>query len=416
MDFSVKSNLFPTSVLDSGKNSTEKSASKSENVSVPVKNVSMPLLDVFPVSLDSIKANYCPNISSTYDLSKIQDEINEKFIMKGNEDWTVERDVIIPHNNPEEFANDIFNIIKKYDINNPKEIHQILEKAANMPKEEIAKYSESFSIWGFRYAAQKKMEIKQEFLKEVQKSMSFRRKDEYLFPNDIKSLLDLSAETVNRKHNVEFLNRDVERRIKYEPDNVLPDEKVELNDEEMKELKKLARTEEELPYEKLCQRAMNYYVGGDYSLMYASEKIQKAVLNNCPRYNSKNRKHYSDGLNNFENHPVVRWLQIVENSDEFVQNFKEGDTYKYKYLQSCSKDGTYCENEFRDDTIEKNVKFIIHPKSETSKARDLGDRKYGGLEVIYPANQEFVILDKALVKYHDGKNDFYRWVIHMQEK
>ena len=367
--------------------------------------------------LENIKTFYNNSIFPSLEISKIQNEINEKFILKSNGDWKQDS-ITLKNDNIKTFADDIFAIMQKYSLNTPNKIIEAFEKTANMSEQEITNYSDKFSLWAYRYASKKKMQVKQEFLQDFLNSInrikSVGTGNSALSMEDLKSMIKAKSERINKKHNNRTLNNRVKEKIKYSPDEILPDEKIILNEEEMQELKKLARTDENLSYEELCQKAVNKYVGGDYSILKASENVQKAILNTLPRYNSTKKEHCINS--DFEKHPVVRWLSIYENPDEFVKKFNEGEIYKYNRIQSCSKEEKFCENEFKDSTPEMIVKFVIHPKSETSKARDLGERKYGDREVLYPANQEFVILDKELVSYNDQNNSFYRWVIHMQEK
>ena len=388
--------------------------SKPDNVDAQKpKTVSEP-----PVYSENTGTFYNNSFLASLEIQKIQNEINEKFILKGSNDWNEDRKTV-NGDNLQDFSDGIFEVMQKHSIDTPNKILKAFEKTANMSEEEITNYSEQLSLWAYRYCAKKKMQVKQEFLKDfltsIQRMKNVGTGNSPISMEDLKLLLDEKVKRVCHKHNEYRLNERVKNEIKYSSDEVLPDEKIVLNEQEMQELKNLAFTEEDLSYEELCQKAINKYVGGDYSLKGASKRVQKAVLNSLPRYNSSKITHYYDGLNDFEKHPVVRWL-FIKNPEEFVQNFNKGEIYKYNNIQSCSKIGTYCENEFKDSTPEMTVKFIIHPKSETSNARDLGERKYGDNEVLYPANQEFVILDKELVKFHDREQDFYRWVIHMQEK
>ena len=367
--------------------------------------------------LENIKTFYNNSIFPSLEISKIQNEINEKFILKSNGDWKQDS-ITLKNDNIKTFADDIFEIIQKYSLNTPNKIIEAFEKTANMSEQEIKNYSDKFSLWAYRYASKKKMQVKQEFLQDfltsINRIKSVGTGNSPLSMEDLKSMINTKAERINKRHDNNTLNNRVKEKIKYSSDEILPDEKIILNEEEMQELRKLARTDENLSYEELCQKAVNKYVGGDYSILKASENVQKAILNTLPRYNSTKWEHCINS--DFEKPPVVRWLSIYENPDEFVKKFNEGEIYKYNRIQSCSKEEKFCENEFKDSTPEMIVKFVIHPKSETSKARDLGERKYGDREVLYPANQEFVILDKELVAYNDQNNSFYRWVIHMQEK
>lgn len=375
--------------------------------------------DYKTVSSDNLRAFYCTNVFSCNEQSEIKKEIDKIFCIKKTDsmNWSDERRVL-QSNNLTEFSNNIFDVIQKHSLNTPNKIIRALEQNANISDEQLENISNSFSCDAWKYTAFKKMQIKRELLQNFLMTVNKFSGDWVLKEcdiNDLKLSLDSKVEKINNKYNVDNQNKRVKDKIQYNKEDDYVEEKIILNDKETEELKELARTQENLPMEELCQKAINIYVGGDYSLKDASENVQKAVLYSQPRYDSKLQSRFYDGYNDFDVHPVVRWLWIKE-PDKFVENFNNGDTYKYEKLQSCSKNCCYCENQFSDETPENNVKFVIHPKSEISKARDIGERKYGSREVIYPPNQEFVILDKQLVKYHSKEEDFYRWIIHLQEK
>ena len=321
------------------------------------------------------------------------------------------------NHNLDEFSEKLFEIMKKYNINTQPSIRTAFDKFANISDEKIKEYSDTFSLVCYKNNAKKKMQVKREFLKEflnrITKETYYEGKFIYS-ENDIKTIMSETKIKIENKHSGTELNKRVKEKLQYSPDEVIEEEKIVLNDEEMEKLKYYARTEENLPFEELCNKAINVYVSGDYRLMGAPERIKKAVLCSLPRYNSSKDKEAYDSFG-FGKSPVSRWMYI-QDYDDFAKSFNIGDTYKFDNLKSCSKCNSYCENEFRDNNIDMNVKFVIHPKSETSNARSIGLRKYGDKEVIYLPNQEFTVLDKALVKFHDKENDFYRWEIHLQEK
>jgi hypothetical protein len=66
-----------------------------------------------------------------------------------------------------------------------------------------------------------------------------------------------------------------------------------------------------------------------------------------------------------------------------------------------------------DDNIRMNVKFVMHPKNQTSKAYLLGTDN----EVVYPQGQQFRVIDKELVEYINPKTNMgcVRYEVHLQE-
>ena len=156
---------------------------------------------------------------------------------------------------------------------------------------------------------------------------------------------------------------------------------------------------------------------------FPNTEIQTAVMQLGGRYNSTKpmefkaesyeiiaEKNYKQ---EFENEPVYHWLNS-NNPDKFVKSLpNNGEIYTLKSRHCCSTHKHYAEMDYGDHLSTLNVKFIMHPKTETSRAYYLGRNQ----EVIYPAGEQFKILDKSLVEYIDPKTGLghMRWEIHMQE-
>ena len=161
------------------------------------------------------------------------------------------------------------------------------------------------------------------------------------------------------------------------------------------------------------------------------EDIEHILISKAlPRYNSQTHR-MPGGKKSKTPKPVARWMNIprvtpdgirVDNPERFIQDtFKVGGKYVAPAKQSCSMDlksaGDAC---FADDYY-NDIKFIIHPKSSTSKAGDISavideSFQYGYNEVIYPKGTEFNVLDKRVEDFiHKDGNHHYGWVIEMQE-
>lgn len=363
-------------------------------------------------------------------LKKVQQEIDKKFIIsrKNENPDRISPDKLL-RDNIDIFSNQITDILLKNNINTPNSIIEALEKTANTSDKSIEETAKSYGTSWEYFIANKKMIKKREFLQEIIADISKSlNPDMPLSKSDIEKTFSAAISKTNAKYDSKALKEEIKKNIEYKPDDFV-EEKIELNNEEMAILKKavLKNPDEDISVKDLYNKAINLYVGGDYSLKHLPERIQKAVLTSMPRYKSKDYESRSyDSYRDFENLPVSRWLAIFKNTDEFAKNFEPGMEYSYKNLQSCSKCNSYCENQYRDDCIDMNVKFIIHPRSDVSKAFDIGERKYGGREVIYPPNQKFKILGKKLVEDTSEKianyntmetypATFYRYEIHMQE-
>lgn len=112
-----------------------------------------------------------------------------------------------------------------------------------------------------------------------------------------------------------------------------------------------------------------------------------------------------DYKQDFDIEPVYHWFRMA-NPEDFVINVlpKKGDVYTLKDVLCCSAHKHYAEMGYGDHVVSQNIKFIIHPKSEISRAYNLGYNQ----EVIYPSGEQFRILDKDCVEYIDKKNRFWK--------
>lgn len=155
---------------------------------------------------------------------------------------------------------------------------------------------------------------------------------------------------------------------------------------------------------------------------FSDDELQEAVMQLGGRYNSKHPIEVKDGFDcvveknykqEFENEPVYHWFN-KKNPEKFVKELpKKGEIYTLPDRHCCSTHKHYGEMDFGDSISDMNVKFIMHPKSETSRAYNLGYNQ----EVVYSAGEKFKILDKEFVEYIDPETNagYYRWEIHMQE-
>lgn len=158
------------------------------------------------------------------------------------------------------------------------------------------------------------------------------------------------------------------------------------------------------------------------SFKFNDTAIQEAVMQLGGRYNSKKpiksealfemiaKKDYKQ---DFEYEPVYHWFGPI-NPEKFVAELpKVGEIYELPQLHCCSTHKHYAEDDYGDHVSGLDIKFVMHPKSETSRAYNVGYNQ----EVVYPKGEQFRILDKELVEYIDPKTNagYYRWEIHMQE-
>jgi len=159
------------------------------------------------------------------------------------------------------------------------------------------------------------------------------------------------------------------------------------------------------------------------AFQFSDDALQKAVMGVGGRYNAKHpvkskslyetivEKYYKQ---EFDIEPVYHWFGAGK-PEEFVMKKlpKKGEIYTLQERQCCSTHKHYAEMDYGDHMSSQNIKFIMHPKSETSRAYNLGYHQ----EVVYPAGEQFRILDKELVEYTDPRtgSGYLRWEVHMQE-
>lgn len=159
------------------------------------------------------------------------------------------------------------------------------------------------------------------------------------------------------------------------------------------------------------------------AFQFSNDELQTAVMQLGGRYNSKHLIKYKcqsfeeiaekDYKQEFENEPVYHWFN-KNNPEKFVKSLpKVGEIYTLDTRHCCSTHKHYGEMDYGDHISSLNIKFIMHPKSESSRAYNLGYNQ----EVVYPAGEKFIILDKELVEHIDSKTGegCMRWEIHMQE-
>ena len=161
------------------------------------------------------------------------------------------------------------------------------------------------------------------------------------------------------------------------------------------------------------------------------ENIEHILLSKAfPRYNSQTNL-FRDGHKRETITPVARWMNItglrtgettVKDAEKYIdETFKVGQKYVAPSKQSCSMDLLSAHDADFCDTSANELKFIIHPKSATSKAANIASAtdhtfQYGHFEVIYPKGTEFNVLDKRLEEVElRGGDKYYRWVVEMQE-
>ena len=124
----------------------------------------------------------------------------------------------------------------------------------------------------------------------------------------------------------------------------------------------------------------------DYTL--PDSNLEEAIMAIGGRYNSslnQNRiARFEEIMENtykqdFKYEPTYRWMSIG-NTDEYIKSLpKRGEIYTFNSKQCCSINKHYAEVDFNDDNIRMNVKFVMHPKNQTSKAYLLGTDN----EVVY---------------------------------
>ena len=241
------------------------------------------------------------------------------------------------------------------------------------------------------------------------------------------------------KSNVESQN---EAHIKRIRDNIhysdVEPPKAELTDDELKILQEWRPEEyKDKSKEEALQKLSGYC--NFWTRGYTSEakdgglpeNIEHILLSKAfPRYNSQTNL-FRDGHKRETITPVARWMNItglrtgettVKDAEKYIdETFKVGQKYVAPSKQSCSMDLLSAHDADFCDTSANELKFIIHPKSATSKAANIASAtdhtfQYGHFEVIYPKGTEFNVLDKRLEEVElRGGDKYYRWVVEMQE-
>lgn len=186
----------------------------------------------------------------------------------------------------------------------------------------------------------------------------------------------------------------------------------------------LRRLPQNASFEKMQKRWKHMCLGSNDIL---PEHLQKIMIESLPSYNSSKKPKtksdlcffnedlaIKDYVNDFKYEPVYRWVSLDGYIYNFIEKFpKNGQIYISDRVFSCSMNKIYAEEDYCDSNFDMNLKFIIHPRSEVSKARILGYNQ----EVLYNKGEQFRVLDKELVEYVDPitKQSLFRWEIHMQE-
>ncbi len=230
-----------------------------------------------------------------------------------------------------------------------------------------------------------------------------------------------------------FRIKTIKSKLKYEPDNV-PKKRPLTSEERLKAIQLFNKQREIDSYSeiyllpKLTENSTDKAIYRCWQTAHLAGfefedvELSKAVMGLGSRYNSKHRIKIcakfdyvvpKDYISEFDIEPVYHWLQ-ADNPDKFVKSLpKCGEIYTVPTRQCCSIHKHYAEVGYGDHLSTNNVKFIMHPKCETSKAYNLGCNR----EVVYPKGEQFIILDKQYIEYIDSETGagFGRWEVHMQE-
>lgn len=155
---------------------------------------------------------------------------------------------------------------------------------------------------------------------------------------------------------------------------------------------------------------------------FKDRELERSVISLGKRYNSSAKQtrisRYEVVTNNdykqeFKYEPLYRWM-CISDVEKFADSLpRRGEIYTLPSKQSCSVNKLYAEDHFNDSLPDLNVKFIMHPKSETSRAIILGCDN----EAVYPAGEKFRIIDKEFIEHvvPESNMSCYRLEVHMQE-
>ena len=372
----------------------------------------------FKIIADEIKntSSYSPNVLT----SKLENYINANIKDKGNS-------VEIPSSK----------VITKVLINNLKQLEKngVVIKRENIIEffKEKAENGLRMSNLKFNYTSvthsvmQKKM-----FARLAMIAESTPQKEGESISAYVNRVVKLREK--RNKQLEDFRIKNIKAQLKYEKELVAPKSRPLTNQERKFALEELEQARlEDLEWDvliipKLPKNATDKEIYDAWAKAhlgtfdFSDDELQEAVMQLGGRYNSKHPIEVKDGFDcvaekdykqEFENEPVYHWF-CVQNPEKFVKELpKTGETYKLPKIHCCSTHKHYGESDFADNISSMNVKFIMHPKSETSRAYNLGYNQ----EVVYPKGENFKILDKEFVEYIDPDTNigYYRWEIHMQE-
>ena len=245
----------------------------------------------------------------------------------------------------------------------------------------------------------------------------------------------------------------------------IPPERIMLSNKEKEEFRRLCLENNEkfngkltpdMSYEEIadkwCELRVSDYVSTAEAI--GTPRMQMAALQTLPRYSGEigadgqvqplvrwlhtcpGRKPKNGSITNYNYYKKQGMIEHAEferrridtypkrlekwksyDTDKYVnETFKIGETYSYPQMQSTSTSLTWSEGVFRDDNPGMNIKFIIHPRSKTSKAYYMGSKSIGDGEAVYLPDTKFTVLDKRVERAEDSVgNIFYRHIIEMQE-
>ena len=322
----------------------------------------------------------------------------------------------------------------------PEDIAKIYEKmhdSANLSDSQIEVLTQSYGeVYEFSYKVKHQLKARKQFIQDLDKLKQENPQQEN------EKLSDYLQRLINkRKENVELEKQKrietIKSRLQYS-DSAVAEEKIELNADEIEELREALlirkcteKEKEEIKNADLSKLISEYLdeATSDYDAPGVSDRIQKACFGRIKRYNSTTSQRESEYSrdNTYKYEPLYRWMGFGNKCDEFAEEtFKIGGEYTFPKKQSCSKDKYFAETMFRDDNGSMNFKFIIHPKSETSRAVDTGMGHYGCNEAVYNKGERFRVIDvydeevtnpRAKLDSSSWANErsFYRKIVHLQE-
>ena len=323
--------------------------------------------------------------------------------------------------------------IKPEDIT---KIYQKMHDSAALTDAQIGSITSTYSAFSERgYNAKHQLIARRDFIRDIDtlKTEIPQQEGEKL-SDYLQRLINKRKENVAKEKQKRI--ETIKSRLHYET-SIGEKEKIELTTDEVEELRaalikrKIAKTDKERMQNADLNHLISEYITestGDYDAPEVSDRIQKACFNHMSRYNSTTsmREFESGRDKTFVYEPLYRWMSKGKECDKFTEEtFKIGETYTFPWKQSCSKNKYYAETSFCDTNSEKNFKFVIHPKSETSRAIDIGYGNYGCNEAVYNKGEQFRIIDiydeevtnvgQNIDKEYWQPRSFYHKVVHLQE-